>query len=76
MESPTKSPSYKALLERLAQMWKARDEQNVVATRMDKLVPLFVHARNVEMFMVKETPTACQDLSPTEDERSLQVPHP
>ena len=28
--------------------------QNVVAVRMDKLVPLFFHTRNVEMFMVKE----------------------
>ena len=53
----------------------ARDEQNVVAIRMDKLVPLFFHARNVEIFMVKEKPTVCLDLSPTEDERSRQVLH-
>lgn len=75
MESPTKRQNYKALLERLAQMWMARDEQNVVAIRMDKPVPLFVHARNVEMFMVKENPTVCLDLSHTEDERSAQVLH-
>ena len=75
MENPTKRPNYKALLERLAQMWMARDEQNAVVIRMDKFVPLFFHVRDVGMFVVKEKPTVCLDLSPTEDERSPQVLH-
>ena len=68
-ESQTKILNYKEQLESLAQMWMVRDEQNVVAIRMGKLVPVSVHAGIVEMFMAKEKRTVCQNLPPTEDER-------
>ena len=69
MESPTKILNYKERLESLAQMRMVRDEQNVAAIRMDKLVPVTVHARIVEMKMAKEKRTVCQGLTTTEDER-------
>ena len=56
-------------MESLAQMWMVRDKQNVAALRMDKLVPVSVHARIVEMKMAKEKRTVCQGLTTTEDER-------
>ena len=56
VETPTKISNYKALLEQLAQIWMARDKQNAIAIRKDKHVPLFVCARNVEMFMSKRSP--------------------
>ena len=58
-ESPTKILNYKERLESLAQMWMVRDEQNVAAIRMDKLVSVSVHARIVEMKMAKEKRTVC-----------------
>ena len=69
VDSPTKNLNYKSLEDRLAQMWLVRGEQNVAAIRMDKLVPVSVHARNVEMIMAKEELTVSQDLPTTEDER-------
>jgi len=69
VESPTKRLEKKIRLESLAQMWMVRDEQNVAATRMDKLVPVSVHARIVEMSMAKEKLKVWSDLPLIEDER-------